>query len=517
MLLISKQIKADNIFFLILFFGLLKLFIHSIGLSEYGFHADELYYIGLGKHFEWGYPDISPFVVWVARLSEFCFGSSTIGFRILPCLISALTVMLTGYITRYLGGGKLAIVIACSAMICSPAYLATSYLLQPAVFDVFFWTLLTFSIVAYEKTKLQKYLYLAGVALGLGVLNKYSILLYFGLLTFTFLIISFKQFGRMFPKLIRPSLLFILLITPNLIWQLIHGFPAFHYVYSVGSSMLSFDIPDYLFQLFFFHGAGVAVWSAGFLLLMFNKRTEERQRIWCMAFLLLIFILALLKGKLYYGLGIFPIFFAAGGQCWEILLNRLKIPSRIVFVGMLYLFALLSLPVVIPVLPVTVCKIYIRHMVRYTSFSRPLRYEDGRAGDIPQFFADMTGWKQFAGEVLKISNSFPYPKGGLSILTEDYAIAGALKYYGNAAMPPVISAHNSFLLYSPENLRAETVLYLSRIGLEKVKDFGNQVVCIDRMKTENSHLDGLYIYRITSPNLTFRNKYLGDIQKFYPH
>ncbi|WP_316800465.1 ArnT family glycosyltransferase [Pedobacter frigidisoli] len=493
------------------------MFIHIIGLGEYGFHADELYYIELGKHFEWGYPDISPFVTWVARISEYCFGSSTYGFRILPCFISALTVMLTGYITYYLGGGKLAIIIACSTIICSPAYLATSYLLQPVVFDVFFWTLLTFSIVAYEKTKLQKYLYLAAFALGLGLLNKYSILLYSGLLSFTFFTISFRQFRAVFAKLIRPLLLLMLLITPNLIWQLIHGFPAFHYVYSVGSSMLSFDIPDYLFQLFFFHGAGVAVWSAGFLLLLFNKKTEERGRIWCASFLLLMVLLALLKGKLYYGLGIFPIFFAAGGQCWEILLNRLKKPLGIVFVGMLYLFAVLSLPVVIPVFPVEVCKIYIQHMVKYTRFSRPLRYEDGKTGDIPQFFADMTGWKQFAGAVLEISNSFPCAKGELSILTEDYAIAGALKYYGKAAMPPVISAHNSFLLYSPETLQAHTVLYLTRMSPQKVSNFGINVVCLDQLHHENSHLDGLYIYRISRPNLLLQNKYLDDMRKFYPH
>lgn len=512
-----RAAKVDDITLLILFFCVLKLAIHFVSLGEYGFHADELYYIELGKNFEWGFPDISPFVSWIATLSEFCFGSSTIAFRIVPCVFSALSVMLTGYITHYLGGGKLAIIIACSSMICSPAYLATSYLLQPVVFDVFFWTLLTFSIVAYQKTKLQKYLFLAAIAMGLGMLNKYSIFLYFALLSVAALITDFSNLTGVIKRLILPSLLFLLLIAPNVIWQISHGLPAFHYVYSVGSSKFSIDIADYLFQLFFFHGAGVAVWSAGFLFMIFNQKTKERGLLWCISFLSLILILALLKGKLYYGLGIFPILFAAGGQCWEILLNRLKVPMRIVFLGMLYLFALLSLPVVIPVLPVGLCKIYIQHMVKYTTFSRPLRYEDGREGDIPQFFADMREWENFVGKVSRLSAHLSEKSGTTNILTEDYAIAGALKYYGSESMAKVISAHNSLLLYSPDSLHAETVLYLTKTSMDTVKQFGVQVLLVDHFKTENSHLDGLNIYRITRPKVLMRRKYLSDIQNFYPH
>ena len=362
-------------------FGILKILIHLFTLEGYGLHADELYYIELGQHFRWGFLDISPFVTWIAGISEYLFGNSTTSFRILPCLFSAATVILTGHITQLFGGKKLAIVIACSAIICSPAFLATSYLLQPAVFDQFFWALIGFSIIAYGKNQKLIYLYLCAFAFGFGMLNKFSILLFVGSAGCAWIFIQAKSFRLLkIKELTGPVVLFLLIILPNFLWQFSHDFPVFNYTLKVGVGAFHIEIWDYLFQLLLFHGASLAVWSAGFLYLLLDQNDQKPRKIWAVSFIMIILFLALLKGKLYYGLGAFPILFAAGGLCWSLMLEKIANMSKILFISSIYLFALLSFPIVVPLFSLNLCRKYIKEMVKLTGFSRPLRYEDGTTG-----------------------------------------------------------------------------------------------------------------------------------------
>ena len=517
----SKQLMhfndTEGINIIIWGFGILKLAIHLFTLQGYGFHADELYYIELGKSFKWGFLDISPFVSWVAGLSQYLTGNSIISYRLLPSLFSAATVILTGHITRLFGGKSLAIVIACSAIICSPAFLATSYLLQPAVFDQFFWSLSTYSILAYSKRGKLLYLYLCAFALGAGMLNKFSILLLVGSIGCAWALVSAQLLHFKFKNLIGPSVLFLLIISPNLCWQWNHGFPVFNYTLMVGKGAYRIEIWDYILQLLLFHGASVAVWSAGFFYLLLDRENHHSGKIWSVSFIITILFLALLKGKLYYGLGAFPLLFAAGGLCWSMLLEKVATMSKTFFIGSLYLFALLSLPIVIPFLPMNLCRGYIKGTVRLTGFSRPLRYEDGTTGKIPQFFADMTDWEMLDQKIKHAARYYPRSKrSSITILTDSYAVAGALKYYGENKVFHVISAHNSFLMDSPETLHMSTVLYLSKEAPSKMLNVASKVILIDNLKTENSHLNGIYIYRLTSPSARFKKKYLQDRLSFYP-
>ncbi|WP_316795390.1 ArnT family glycosyltransferase [Pedobacter agri] len=512
----TYQIKFPALNFIIFAFGILKLLIHFFTINNYGLHADELYYIELSDSFNWGFLDISPFVTWIAKVSEYTFGNSVAAFRILPCIFSAGTVMLTGWITQLMGGNRLAVIIACSAIICSPSFLATSYLLQPAVFDEFFWTLLTFSIIAYKKTKKITYIYLCAIAFGFGMLNKYSIIILLAAFLISEVFVDRKFLTQAFKKLAGPTILFFLIILPNLIWQWAYGFPIINYTMMVGKGAFKLDIFDYLFQLFFFHGASVAIWTAGLLFLLFNHQRPPKQEAWSISFVMIIILLALLDGKLYYGLGIFPVLFAAGGCCWALVLEKFKNFSSIFFVGMLYAFGLMSLPIVIPILSTSNCRLYVSNMIKLTGFTRPLRYQDGKQGEIPQFFSDMLEWEKMTNKVNRAANLTTIKDtGGICILTDNYAIAGALKYYGGVNMPKVISVHNSFLLQSPQNLHIQNIIYLSKEPLSRVRNLAKEVFLLETIKMENSHLNGISIYRLTFPSAIMKKKYTNDRRSFY--
>ncbi|MEH3112403.1 ArnT family glycosyltransferase [Pedobacter terrae] len=504
---LSPSIRLPHLF--IIFFGILKFLIHLIALKGYGYHADEIYYVELGKEWNWGFPDISPFVTWMAYISRLFFGSTLIGYRMLPCLFSAATVVMTGYITYFLGGRRLAITIACSAIICSPAFLATSYLLQPAVFDEFFWTLLSFALIAYHKSRKTSFLWLMAVALAFGILNKYSILLLVFTIFIGWLICKQITSAPHWKKLLFPAIIFLLILTPHLAWQIEQSFPIFKFTTHVAKTNFDIDLGDYFLQLFFFHGAAVAVWSAGLIFLMTNRKSKEYVFL-SIASLMVIALLSVLKGKLYYGLGLFPLLFAAGGYCWELMLNRFRITHKVIFVGMLYVFALFSFPIVVPIFSVTNNKFYMSEMVRLTGFSRPLRYEDGSYGKLPQFFADMTDWEYLTVKVQNASKQPSQLGKAKVILTDDYAIAGALKHYGNKELPFVISVKNSFLSQSPKNLDQHTIIYLTKSSVPSIRGAAGNVTLIDTIRSKNSHINGLCIYRLSFPSKAFKQQYVED-------
>src|ERR1700761_4421054 len=202
----------------ILVFVAIKVVLNLFAMPHFGFQRDELLHLALGDHLDWGYKEVPPVVAVIAKLSSVLFGSSVFATRVFCTVFAGLIVWFTGLITVELGGRKFAVALACLAMIFSPAFMASEYLLQPVVFDQFWWILTAYLIVKYINTSSAKYLYFIGIAVGLGLLTKYTMgffafALIFGLL-FT------KQRRLLLNKHVLGTIaIAILIFLPNMIWQ----------------------------------------------------------------------------------------------------------------------------------------------------------------------------------------------------------------------------------------------------------------------------------------------------------
>src|SRR5436189_6386369 len=106
------RIGAERL--LIIVFGAMALLIHFLTSGRYGYFRDELYYIACGGHLAFGYVDQPPLSILLLRLSEVLLGNSLFAIRLLPALAGAATVVITGLIAGELGGGAVAIALACA-------------------------------------------------------------------------------------------------------------------------------------------------------------------------------------------------------------------------------------------------------------------------------------------------------------------------------------------------------------------------------------------------------------------
>ncbi|MFJ1707451.1 ArnT family glycosyltransferase [Kitasatospora sp. NPDC088346] len=212
-----------------------------IALSgRYGFHRDELYFLLVGRHPAWGYPDQPPLTPLLARLGAELFGATPTGVRILPALLAAASITLTALIARELGAGRGGQVLAAGAAACSGYVLGNGHLLSTATFDLTAWLMVISLTLRLSRTGELRWWPLLGAAIGIALLNK---LLVLGLLAA--LAAGALTAGPRGPFVPRPRTLlgplFALLAAlpfalPVLGWQATHGWPELTVAHGISAA-----------------------------------------------------------------------------------------------------------------------------------------------------------------------------------------------------------------------------------------------------------------------------------------
>jgi len=144
--------------------------------SFYQPHRDEYLYLAEANHMAWGYMEVPPLISVFAWVTNF-FGGSLFWIKIWPALFGALTFLLLGRIILSLGGKAFALILGWLPFMLD-GYMRLFFLFMPNFLDVFFWTLIAFSIIRFIQSEKNKWLYLFGVAVGLGMMSKYSVAFY---------------------------------------------------------------------------------------------------------------------------------------------------------------------------------------------------------------------------------------------------------------------------------------------------------------------------------------------------
>ena len=140
-----------------------------------GFHIDELYYLASGRHPAFGYVDFPPVVPLLARLETGLLGVTPWTLRLLPGLLSGVTVVLSGAYVRKLGGSLRLQALGLVVAVTAPLIVGT-WLFQTVIFDQVTWMLSLYwflSIVIDHKPRTWIWL---GLTLGVGLEVKYLIL-----------------------------------------------------------------------------------------------------------------------------------------------------------------------------------------------------------------------------------------------------------------------------------------------------------------------------------------------------
>jgi len=435
---------------------LLKLGIHLATLPGYGYFRDEFYYLACASRLDWGYVDHPPFSVAVLAAVRAVLGDSIWALRLVPALVGALTVWLVGIMTRELGGGRFAQTLAMTGATIAGMYLALDHFYSMNAFDIAFWAAAAAILARLLAGGPSKLWLPLGLVLGFGLLNKISVLwLGFGIAVG---ILATPQ--RAWLKTRGPWLaagVAALVFAPHAIWQVAHGWPTLEFIErATGEKMAEKSVVQFLFeQVDGMNPLNAALWVPGLAALAFAPGLRRfRMLAWIYG---AVFVLLAASGTARAGY-LSPAYtwlFAAGGLFWE---GRVERPAlRAGIVAVLAAWGAITAPFALPLLRVE----------RYVAYARafgvePSTEERKQVGPLPQFYADMHGWKEIVSQVGAAHDQLSdRERAGAAVFTGNYGEAGAIELLGRErGLPPAISGHNNYWLWGPGEATGEALVIL---------------------------------------------------------
>jgi uncharacterized membrane protein len=442
-----------------LFFAAGTLLLHMWTNGGYGYFRDELYFLACGEHLAWGYADMAPMVALVAHLSRAMFGDSLHAIRFFPAVAGAGVMILTGLITRELGGRRFAVILACLCILVAPVYLAMDDYLSMNGFEPLFWMGGIYAMIKAIKLDDEKKWIWFGVFAGLGLMNKHSTA-FFGLAVLIAVILTPERRFLKNKWIWIAGLIAFLIFLPNLLWQIKHHWATLELLRNVQKSGKDVVLSPLAFvgqQVFIMHPLTAPVWIAGLYFFLFD-REGKRFRVLGVTFVVFFALMMLMHGKNYYLAPIYPMMMAGGAVLWERWLSSRGFGwAKVVYPALLLLGGIVAAPLVLPVLSIPA---FLQYEAKL-GISTP-KTEVAHRGLLPQHFGDRFGWPEMVEKVAKIYNSLPADeRAKTAIFANNYGEAGAIDFFGpKYGLPKAISGHQNYWFWGPREYTGEIAIIL---------------------------------------------------------
>lgn len=456
---ITKLLRRADLAPAVLIIASISFVVHVLVGNNYGYFRDELYVLAMSQHPGFGYVDVPPLVPWITLIPRFLTGNALWAIHVISALVDTGTIILTGLMARVLGGTKWVQALAALASATALVFMANGSIYAYDVFDVFWWQLCSTILILLLRDEQPRRWLAFGVAAGLGLLTKDTIL-FWGFALVVGLLLT-PQRRLLFTRwTLFGGLIAFALFLPFLIWNAFNGWASlqywvnYSYYHSVAGSPLDFLIN----QILNMNPLSILLWGAG--LWYFFSARGARYRAFAWAYLLLFIVFIVLHSKSYFLAPAYPPLFAGGAMLlgeWRVRRRRLVSAYPVALAALGVLLA----PAIMPVLPPTV---YAQTYGKNSSSSGSGANQN--AGDVyglPQALADRFGWEEQVALIAQVYHSLPPDEQRVAcIFTANYGEAGALMQFGGRYhLPRPISGHNAFYIWGPDGCSGQVVITIN--------------------------------------------------------
>jgi len=397
--------------------GAFALHLATIGL--YGYHRDELYLLACGRHLEWGSVDHAPITPALSHLTTFLLGESAVSQRIVAALAGALVVWLTGLVTRRLGGNLPAQLLAMASVLIAPVFIFVSGVYTTNAIEQLACALAVYlTLMALDGSRVA---WLAlGIVLGIGVLDKYTVLVFCLALAAAVVATQARAHLRT-PWPYAGAVLAILVCLPTILWQYAHHSPVIDFMrdhhaarlHTVSLAAFFYQQPVILNPLTF------AVAMVG---LVASLRARGHLRIFGIMFLVAMAVFIASHGKPYYLAPFYPALIALGAMVCERHIGSWRLIAIVWVIG-----GAIAFVCTVPVLPIEAA----RELGLYR---------------VNEEFVQFADWHEVVSQIASTYRE----ADAQAILTDSYGTAAALDRYGREfRLPPAISGANGYYMWGP--------------------------------------------------------------------
>lgn len=446
---------------LVLCLAAAKTAFHLVTASRYGIFRDELYYLACSEHLDWGYVDQPPLIALIAWIVRHVFGESLIGLRLIPAVAGGATVWLTAKFARELSGGPFAQVMSALSVFAVPVYLIMHHWLTMNAWEPLIWLACAWCLVRAINRDEPNYLIWLGLLIGVGLQNKYTTAFLAMGLGIGLIATSARRFITR-PQLWIGVVLAFVIFLPNLVWSIRHNFPFLELMDNIRATnrdVVRGPVAFVVDQITLMNPVLAPLWIGGLFWLAVGQR--GKYRLFALAYVVMLATFIVLRGKNYYLASAYPMLLAAGAVAFEILTAQKWRWMRPVYVGAIFIVAVVLAPTVSPILSPEKTIAYQKAIG-----IEPPKSENQETGPLPQYFADEFGWEDMTREVSRIYNSLPAEeRETTAIFANGYGEAGAIDFFGDRyGLPKAISNHQNYWLWGSRDYDGGTVIVLRSDG-----------------------------------------------------
>lgn len=489
--------------------------------GTYELHRDEYLYLSEADHLGWGYMEAPPFLSLLGKFSQW-MGYGFAWVRLWPALFGAMTMYLVGRIVLMLGGGRFAVWLAGGAFLLS-GFLRMHMLFMPNFLEVFFWTFDMFLIIRLLQDEKPRDMYLLAFSLAAGFLSKYSTVFFMVATAIAFAITPLRSWFRSKHTWYALTM-FMVIILPNVIWQVVNGFPLATHMRLLREQQLQhMEHADFLKDQLLICFPGFFVWMTG-LWSTFMEPVLKKYRVVGFITLLVAGFLFFMRGKGYYTAGLFPALMALGAVTLEKVTTGSGIVKRTVRVAM-FIFLLttgiLLLPMAMPFAsPEKLEGLYVNMGLSGTG---PMRWEDNKFHPLPQDFSDMLGWREMAQKTRSVLDRIPDSERVHTLVFGDnYGETSSINYFRRQyGLPMAFSDDASFLFWLPSDLSFRNILLIDfkpRPTDDIVFGHFRSVVLMDSVTQPYARERGAKFYYYSDPDdsmLTVTRRVIREMKAAY--
>jgi len=447
--------------------------LHMIFNGRYGYFRDEFDYIACGRHPAWGYVDQPPLLPILSRICLGVFGDSLRSVRLIPALSASALIVLTGVITRELGGKRFAVALSALAILIAPIYLSGGSLLTSNCdLEVVLWTGCLYCAILAAKRDDPRYWLWFGVVAGIGLQEKYSIAV-LGFAVVVGLLLTRQRRFLLDKWMWLGGLAALLIFLPNLLWNVANDWPFVQLMRNIKAEGRDVVLSPWQYfsqQMLLIFPLSVLIWITGIISLFVALRFKP-YRFLGWAYVISFTTFVVLKGKNYYLAPIYPVYLAAGCVVMDDAIDRFRQSwLKPVIVALSLAGGAILAPLAMPILPID----------QFISFMNwlPIKvprseYHHARAA-LPQHYADQFGWNEIVEKTAEAWNQIAAAdRKDCAIFTQDYGQAGAIDFLGpKYGLPQSLSGHQTWWLWGPRGYTGNCMIVLddNRENLERLFD-----------------------------------------------
>ncbi|QUQ68882.1 glycosyltransferase family 39 protein [Kutzneria sp. CA-103260] len=428
--------------------------------GRYGYFGDELYFIAAGHHLDFGYADQPPLTPLLALIADTVAPGSVVALRIPAILVTVAGVFFAAMTARELGGTRRAQVLTAGSYTVAPFLAAGGHLLATSTVDPFLWTVITWLLVRWVRTREDKLLLWAGLVTAVSLQVKWLIVFFWLVAGLAILVAGPRD-------LLRSKMLWLgaaiagLTSVPQLLWQARNGWPQIQMTNAIAAEVRATvgGPGGFLLVLGFYVGVvGVPLALYG----LWRALALPRFRFLGITAIGLIVVFIVTGGRPYYAGGILPVLWAFGAVGLD---GRRRWLPWVAWPAFL-----VSVALVVAALPV-----------------RPV--ESLRTASEAVYFVDLesVGWPAMADEVAAAYHALPDDvRAHTAIVGDTYWAASAMSMYGpEHGLPAPYSPNRGYWYFGAPPESATNILY---VGNSHSDDIRRHFATVTRVATVDNHL-----------------------------